>query len=197
MEDVQRRLAAQVAELHLDERFSQTREVVNKRLADGRTQVTSAFNKVWADIEVMREAQRKRGEEARAAAAAASPPVTPGKGDEHKAPSGLSPSVASTSVLSKPDLQQAQASVQAASQRAGAYLSSWGAWAAEKRKQGWRGKGQGAVEVQGGDRELEERPPVTTVTELGRAEGGQSADASAMAKEKESDDQAAGSEEQR
>lgn len=46
IDDVQRRLAAQVAELHLDERFSQTREVVNKRLADGRTQVTSAFNKV-------------------------------------------------------------------------------------------------------------------------------------------------------
>lgn len=30
----------------------------------------------------------------------------------------------------------AQASVQAASQKAGAYLSSWGAWATEKKK-GW------------------------------------------------------------
>lgn len=36
-----------------------------------------------------------------------------------------------------PDLSQAQASVQAASKSAGAYLSSWGAWAAEKRKTGW------------------------------------------------------------
>ena len=68
IDDVQRRLAAQVAELHLDERFSQTKEVVNKRLADGRTQVTGAFNKVWADIEVMREAQRRRSDEAKAAA---------------------------------------------------------------------------------------------------------------------------------
>lgn len=31
-------------------------------------------------------------------------------------------------------MAQAQASVQAASSRAGAYLSSWGAWASEKRK---------------------------------------------------------------
>lgn len=38
-----------------------------------------------------------------------------------------------------PDLSQAQASVQAASARAGAYLSSWGSWAAEKRKTSkWR-----------------------------------------------------------
>lgn len=36
-----------------------------------------------------------------------------------------------------PDLSQAQASVQAASSRAGAYLSSWGSWAAEKHKIGW------------------------------------------------------------
>lgn len=41
----------------------------------------------------------------------------------------------------------AQASVQAASQKAGAYLSSWGAWASEKKK-GWAegraGAGAGA-----------------------------------------------------
>lgn len=33
IEDVQRRLATQVAELHLDERFNQTREVVNERIS--------------------------------------------------------------------------------------------------------------------------------------------------------------------
>jgi hypothetical protein len=123
IDDVQRRLAAQVAELHLDERFNQTREVVNKRLADGRTQVTSAFNKVWSDIEVMREAQRKRAEEARAASEAS--------GDGEKPPSPTS------GKFQKPDMQQAQATVAAAGQRAGAYLSSWGAWAAEKRRTGW------------------------------------------------------------
>jgi hypothetical protein len=125
IEDVQRRLASQVAELHLDERFNQTREVVGKRLADGRTQVTSAFNKVWADIEVMREAQRKRSEDARAAAATAPQPEKPAQG-------------AGPGRFTTPDLHQAQASVAAAGQRAGAYLSSWSSWANEKRKTGWR-----------------------------------------------------------
>jgi hypothetical protein len=156
IEDVQRRLASQVAELHLDERFNQTREVVGKRLADGRTQVTSAFNKVWADIEVMREAQRKRSEDARAAAAAA-PPI-------EKSPQG-----SAGSRFSKPDLHQAQASVAAAGQRAGAYLSSWGSWAAEKRKTGWRStSGQSTT----GDTAPSpvDRPKVTTVSELGKDE---------------------------
>lgn len=152
IEDVQRRLATQVAELHLDERFNQTREVVNERLAAGRTQVTSAFNRVWADIEVMREAQRKRGEEARAAAAAAS------AADEKAPPqSGAA--------------QQAQANVQAASQRASAYLSSWGSWAAEKRKQGWRAKVETPTPAAAPVAErvsVGERPHVTTVTELER-----------------------------
>lgn len=159
IEDVQRRLATQVAELHLDERFNQTREVVNERIAAGRTQVTSAFNKVWADIEVMREAQRKRGEEARAAAAAAAPPAT---GDSEK----VAPQNGAA--------QQAQANVQAASQRASAYLSSWGSWAAEKRKQGWRAKVETPVAAPvaaapTAERvSVGERPHVTTVTELER-----------------------------
>jgi hypothetical protein len=125
IEDVQRRLAAQVAELHLDERFNQTREVVNERIAAGRSQVTSAFNKVWADIEVMREAQRKRSEEARAAA------ESEGGSLQHQQQSQTQQQGAA---------QAAQANVQAAGQRASAYLSSWGSWAAEKRKQGWRAK---------------------------------------------------------
>lgn len=151
IEDVQRRLASQVAELHLDERFNQTREVVGKRLADGRTQVTSAFNKVWADIEVMREAQRKRSEDARATAAA-SPP-------SEKSQQG-----AASSRFTKPDLHQAQASVTAAGQRAGAYLSSWGSWANEKRKGGWRST-SGSSET---SHSPMERPKVTTVSELGK-----------------------------
>ncbi|KAK3671560.1 hypothetical protein LTR78_008482 [Recurvomyces mirabilis] len=160
IDDVQRRLAAQVAELHLDERFNQTRDVVNKRLADGRTQVTGAFNKVWADIEVMREAQRKRAEEGRDAAAMGSPPrPSSSRGGDEKS--------GAAATYGRPDLQQAQASVAAASQRAGAYLSSWGTWAAEKRKTGWNrttsGQGTNAE-----SRPSEDRPKVTTVSELER-----------------------------
>ena len=150
IEDVQRRLATQVAELHLDERFNQTRDVVNRRLADGRTQVTSAFNKVWADIEVMREAQRKRSEDAKAVA-----------------PSSEKSQPVANSRFSKPDLHQAQASVAAAGQRAGAYLSSWGSWASEKRKTGWR-SGSIPSSATAVSPSAEERPKVTTVTELGK-----------------------------
>lgn len=121
IEDVQRRLAVQISELHLDGRFSQTKEVVGKRLADGRTQVTSAFNKLSADFQVMREAQRKRSSEARVAAAA-------------------NAQNAENDAAQQSRQQQAQASVAAAGQRAGAYLSSWGSWAAEKRKSGWYGQ---------------------------------------------------------
>lgn len=71
----------------------------------------------------MREVQRKRSEETRAAAAASAP------ADK-----------AAQSRFAKPDMQQAQASVAAAGQRAGAYFSSWGSWAAEKRKSGWAGR---------------------------------------------------------
>jgi hypothetical protein len=109
----------------LDERFNQTREVVNERIAAGRSQVTSAFNKVWADIEVMREAQRKRSEEARAAAESEGGSLQ----QQHQ-----------TQTQQQGAAQAAQANVQAAGQRASAYLSSWGSWAAEKRKQGWRAK---------------------------------------------------------
>lgn len=155
IEDVQRRLASQVAELHLDERFNQTRDVVNKRLADGRTQVSSAFNKVWADIEVMREAQRKRSEATRAAAVEA--PSSP--------PEKSSPA-AGSSKFSKPDLQHAQASVAAAGQRAGAYLSSWGAWASERRKSAW--KPHSSNEDGGSTSPIAtNRPAITTVSELG------------------------------
>lgn len=49
--------------------------------------------------------------------------------------------------------------------RAGAYLSSWGKWAAEKRQKGWKADA-GGNHV--GDEDA--RPTVTTVSELAREE---------------------------
>ncbi|KAF2101229.1 hypothetical protein NA57DRAFT_72671 [Rhizodiscina lignyota] len=127
IEDIQRRLAQQVSDLHLDERWQASRETMGKAFATGQKKVSSAINNLWADIEVMREAQRKRQEEAKAAAASqASEPSSPGE----KPAGGMK-------FAKAPDLSQAQSTVQAASSRAGAYLSSWGSWAAEKRKTGW------------------------------------------------------------
>jgi hypothetical protein len=52
-------------------------------------------------------------------------------------------------------------------------LSSWGSWAAEKRKQGWRAKAETPAAPPAAAPAAErvsvgERPHVTTVTELGR-----------------------------
>jgi hypothetical protein len=70
---------------------------------------------------------------------------------------------------------QAQASVQAASSRAGAYLSSWGTWASSKRKNWQKPDGSAAsspttptmppTPIWAAE---ESRPAVTTVSELSK-----------------------------
>ena len=71
----------------------------------------------------MREAQRKRTEVANLGTVRAG------------SDAGESPTTQRFAARA-PDLTAAQASVQAAGQKAGAYISSWGAWASERRK-GW------------------------------------------------------------
>jgi hypothetical protein len=129
-----------VAELHLDERIQSSRDVIGKHLATGQKKVSTAFNNLWNDIEAMREAQRTKAAEEKASA------ITSGSTKEGKT-SGSSKCLSSELhlplamvdeyVVPRADLAQTQASIQAASQRAGAYLSSWGSWASEKRKTGW------------------------------------------------------------
>lgn len=53
----------QVADMHLDERLEKSREALSKNIAVGQKKVSSAFNNLWAEMEAMREAQRKRQEE--------------------------------------------------------------------------------------------------------------------------------------
>ncbi|KAL1599870.1 hypothetical protein SLS60_007675 [Paraconiothyrium brasiliense] len=110
-------MLAQIEHLQLDERLQNSREAIGKQLAVGQKKVSSAFDSLWAQMEAVREAQRKRQEENRLA-----------KESEPSSP-----------VISEPNpkLIHAQANIQAASTRAGAYLSSWGAWASEKKK-GWQ-----------------------------------------------------------
>lgn len=136
IEDIQRRLAQQVAELHLDERVREGREALNKTLATSQKRVSSAFNSFWADIEALREAQRKRNEEK-----AAAERVIEEK-ELGNAPTESSPRPSSSvntwfgnRRAPSVDLSQAQASVSTAGQKAGAYISSWGSWASERRKE--------------------------------------------------------------
>jgi hypothetical protein len=69
----------QVAEMHLDERLEKSREVLGKQLAAGQQKVSSAYNRLWAEMEAMREAQRKRAEEARLQAEKEGRPIDDGK----------------------------------------------------------------------------------------------------------------------
>ncbi|PGH17578.1 hypothetical protein AJ80_04756 [Polytolypa hystricis UAMH7299] len=148
IDDVQRRIAQQVSELHLDERVREGREALNKHLATGQKKVSAAFTSFWADIEAMREAQRKKNEERAAQQGQQSPAgVEGGRASLDKSSTPASPRASMSSVQSsgwtfggvrKPpavDLTQAQASVAAAGQRASSYFNSWGSWASDKRKE--------------------------------------------------------------
>ncbi|KAL4970230.1 putative Avl9 protein [Aspergillus stella-maris] len=152
IDDVQRRISQQVADLHLDEKVREGREALGRHISTGQKKVSAAFNSFWADIEAMREAQRKKNEEKAAAntSANASANQSPRPSLDRAATMPTSPT-ASTSTsgsswfpnrkIQAPavDMTQAQASVSAAGQKAGAYFSSWGSWAAEKRKE-WQEK---------------------------------------------------------
>ncbi|KAJ9154813.1 Lalv9 family protein [Pleurostoma richardsiae] len=135
IDDVQRRLAQQVQDLHLDERFAQGKEVLGRNLAAGKEKASTIFNKLYADMEAMRETQRRRAEEARL------------RDQQQGLQQGGSPRPERNShhggVASAVDLAKAQQTVQSVSVKAGAYVSSWAAWAGEKRKNGW-GRSSGA-----------------------------------------------------
>jgi hypothetical protein len=127
IEDVQRRITDQVKDLHLDERFAQGREILGRNIAFGREKASSMFNKLYSDMEHLRETQRRRAEDTRAAQA----------GD---AATGEKPAPSPTYAV---DMAKAQQTMQTVGTKAGAYMSSWAAWAGEKRKNsnwgsGWR-----------------------------------------------------------
>ncbi len=138
VEDVQRRLAQEVAELHLDERVREGREALGKHLTMGRERFGQLSNKIWADIEAMRDAQRTRAcEESSTGAQARQSDGTGSEGGSGKILG--SGRYAWPSRAQAPDLAQVQASAKDASAKAGAYLSSWGSWARDKGKE-WQEK---------------------------------------------------------
>ena len=116
IDDVQRRIAEQVKEFHLDERFAVGKEVLGRNLQAGKEKASTVFNKLYADMEVFRETQRKKHEEARREA------HRNGQPSPNFIPS---------------DLNGAKQTVQSVGSKAGAYIGSWGTWMGEKRKTGW------------------------------------------------------------
>lgn len=115
IDDVQRRIAEQVKEFHLDERFAVGKETLNRNLQAGREKANTVFNKLYADMEALRESQRRKQEAQRR--------------DERAG--GASPG------FQAPDLNGAKHGLQSVGSKAGAYIGSWGTWMGEKRKTGW------------------------------------------------------------
>ena len=136
LDDVQRRMAQQVQDLHLDERFAQGREALGSTLAAGKERASTMLNKLYADMEGLRETQRRKAEEAR---------LLQDRDRSRGAPSGPHHE-RSASTFSAVDLAKAQQTMQSVGVKAGAYMSSWAAWAGEKR----RGSGWGRSPLMGG-----------------------------------------------
>ncbi|KAF9881945.1 transporter Avl9 [Colletotrichum karsti] len=122
IDDVQRRIAQQVQDMHIDERLAVGKEVLGRNFAAGKEKASTMFNKFYADMEAFRE---KRAEEQREAAAQA----------EKAGSVAASPTVGTSAEATKPQ--------GAGQSKAGAYVSSWVTWAGEKRKAGWGGGGGG------------------------------------------------------
>ncbi|KAK7218809.1 hypothetical protein V2G26_006812 [Clonostachys chloroleuca] len=124
IEDVQRRMAEQIKDLHLDERFAQAGDLLGRNLALGRDKASTIFTKLYNDVEQLREAQRRRP-------------------DEVSVTSEKSGVVEKTTAEVQSTPVQAAKPQQTAGARASAYMSSWATWAGEKRKASGWGAGWG------------------------------------------------------
>ncbi|KAL5342385.1 transport protein Avl9-domain-containing protein [Aspergillus crustosus] len=172
IDDVQRRISQQVADLHLDDRVREGREALNRHISTGQKKVTAAFNSLWADIDSMRETQRKRNDEKANQSPrpsldrSASMPVS-ASGSTPTAPANNSSWFPNRKVpVPTVDMTQAQASVNAVGQKAGAYFSSWGSWATEKRKEWQEKKSTSPSPTASAAVTSPSTPTLTSITEL-------------------------------
>jgi Transport protein Avl9 len=149
VDDFNRRLAQELQELHLDERFATSKEALSKSLVEGQKKVSTAINNIWADIEARRAVRGKSPSRAEdhetknplpspnpLSASNLSVPVTSPSNSTANATLSPSAAVFDTAAMRAraPDLSAAQAALGTAGQKAGAYFSSWSSWANEKKK---------------------------------------------------------------
>ncbi|KID78945.1 LAlv9 family protein, partial [Metarhizium brunneum ARSEF 3297] len=125
IDDIQRRVADQIKDLHLDERLAQGRDILGRNLAAGREKASTMLNKLYSDVEYLRESQRRRAEDSRTQ-------TTNPKSSTEKSQYPV-------------DLTKAQQTMNSVGAKASAYMSSWATWAGDKRKtggwaSGWGGK---------------------------------------------------------
>ncbi|KAK4099325.1 hypothetical protein N658DRAFT_453388, partial [Parathielavia hyrcaniae] len=139
IDDIQRRITQQVQDMHWDERFAQGREVLGRNLAAGREKASTLFNKLYADMEALREAQRKRNEEARALQIQQQPPPQQQHHHLGNDGGGSGKNGGAAAAAAGVDLVKAQQTMQVVGSKAGAFVNSWAAWAGEKRRAAWGG----------------------------------------------------------
>lgn len=129
MDDVSRRMALQVQDLHLDEKLAQGREAAARNWAAARKKGGSMINNFYAELESYREAQRKKAEETKQAQQAT--------GEQQQPQQPRSPSIKNGSQSTY-------------SEKASSYMGSWASWAGEKRK-ALAGRSSGSVGSPTGD----------------------------------------------
>jgi hypothetical protein len=158
VEDVQRRLQQNLAELHLDERMREGREQLGKTIAVGKERVA----RFWAEVEQRRKvAQSRSGNQAAGSSSVdqarkenetlEKDKVQQGEQSESEdgaamaagagGAGGWASSIrdrAAKVQLQRPnvDTAQLQASARENAAKASAYLSSWGSWAKDRMQQG-------------------------------------------------------------
>ena len=145
IDDIQRRITQQVSDLHWDERFTQGKEALGRNLAAGKEKASTLFNKLYADMESVRDAQRKKAEESRAqqqhvaGERGANGQQGGGAGGEKNGGGGGGGGAGGQSAV---DLAKAQQTMQAVGSKAGAFVNSWAVWAGEKRRAAAAGWGR-------------------------------------------------------
>ncbi|KKY28293.1 putative avl9 protein [Phaeomoniella chlamydospora] len=184
VEDIQRRLAQQVSELHLDERVREGREALNKTLATGqktfaagRERVSEGLGRLWADIELMRENQRKKSAErsviphdaalstnvsrpssSGSSEPAATKPVSTGRFSGFQSGwAARTQNLTSSNV----DVSHVQERANAARVQAGAYIFSWSSWANDKKKEWQERKAATSPTTTSSDEKLKENSAST------------------------------------
>lgn len=173
VDDIQRRLSQQVADLHIDERVREGREALGRHFATGQKKVTAAYNRFWSDMETMRETQKKRNEERASQSQRASidTPASPSQGSIDDSTSETSGTWFASRPRASIDVSQAQATVGQAGQKASAYFSSWGSWANEKRRE-WQEKRSASPSPQQGVAPSPSTPSLPVVTETAESDRG-------------------------
>ena len=142
IEDVQRRLQQNIADLHLDERYKQGREHAGKLYEAGKERWKEGTARFWAELEKRRDSSRTQVREGSVGdaqkengPASTGAPVEQPTVSEAAAGSWTNALRDRASKVQKPDTVALQAAAKENAAKAGAYLSSWASWGREKGKE--------------------------------------------------------------